>query len=142
MTTPSVNDCYLITLPKITDPRGNLSFIEGSRHIPFEIKRVFYIYDVPTEESRGAHAHRELYQFIICLSGSFDVQTYDGKEHRTVRLKRPWEGLLIPPLIWSAEINFSPGSVCLVMASDYYREPDYIRNIEDYELFISSLEQR
>jgi len=129
----ALTDCKLIDLPKISDPRGNLTFIEGERHLPFDIKRVFYLYDVPTGEDRGAHAHRKLHQFLICLSGSFDVALDDGFKKNTIHLNRPWKGLHIPPMIWASEINFDPGSVCLVMASDYYNESDYIR---DYSEFI------
>jgi hypothetical protein len=132
----SIFDCKIIDLPRITDPRGNLSFIEESRHIPFEIKRVFYLYDVPTEAGRGAHAHRKLHQFLICLSGSFDVQLDDGLNQATVHLNRPWKGLHIPPMIWAAEVNFDPGSLCLVLASDFYNEADYYR---DYEMFLGDV---
>ncbi|NDF13289.1 MAG: WxcM-like domain-containing protein [Proteobacteria bacterium] len=127
-------DCKLIELPKISDPRGNLTFIEGERHLPFDIKRVFYLYDVPTGEDRGAHAHKNLHQFLICLSGSFDVALDDGFKKDTIHLNRPWKGLHIPPMIWASEINFDPGSVCLVMASDYYNESDYIRNYSEFIL--------
>ena len=133
MKKPSINDCKVVSLPKISDPRGNLTFLEGGNHIPFEIKRVFYLYDVPTEESRGAHAHRELHQFLICLSGSFDVALDDGEFQAKIHLNRPWKGLLVPPLIWAAEVNFDPGSVCLVLASEPYCPDDYIR---DYTEFI------
>lgn len=125
-------DCKVIELPKITDPRGNLSFIEGGQHIPFEIKRVFYLYDVPTGESRGAHAHIELEQFLICLAGSFDVSLDDGFKKTSIHLNRPWKGLYIPPMIWASEINFDPSSVCLVMASSCYSETDYIRDYGHY----------
>ena len=128
----SVESCQLLALPKISDPRGNLTFIEGGKHMPFEVKRVFYIYDVPTAESRGAHAHISLSQLLICLSGSFDVALDDGRDKKVVRLNRPWTGLLIPPMIWSAEENFDPGSVCLVLASDLYRADDYIRDYAEY----------
>jgi hypothetical protein len=129
----TIDDCRLVSLPKIRDPRGNLTFIEGNNHIPFEIKRVFYLYDVPTEEGRGAHAHHSLHQFLICLSGSFDVAVDDGEYQAIIHLNRPWKGLHIPPMIWAAEVNFDPGSVCLVLVSDKYDETDYIR---DYERFI------
>jgi hypothetical protein len=128
----SIQNCKLIDLPKITDPRGNLSVIEGGVQIPFDIKRVFYLYDVPTGADRGAHAHKALHQFLICLSGSFDVSLDDGTEKKTVHLNRPWQGLHIPPMIWAAEINFDPGSVCLVMASDRYDETDYYRSYDDF----------
>ncbi len=125
----------LVELPKITDPRGNLTFIEGGQHVPFEIRRVFYLYDVPTGTDRGAHAHRALHQFLVCLSGSFDVAVDDGHEQRLVHLNRPWQGLHVPPMIWASEVNFDPGSVCLVMASDVYDEADYIR---DYDAFLAA----
>ncbi len=132
MRLPSVDDCRVLDLPKITDPRGNLTFLESGRHVPFEIRRVFYLYDVPTGTDRGAHAHHALHQFLVCLSGSFDVALDDGRAQRTVHLNRPWQGLHVPPMIWASEVNFDPGSVCLVMASDVYDEADYIR---DYDAF-------
>ena len=128
----TINDCRVISLPKISDPRGNLSFIEGNEHIPFDIQRVFYLYDVPTGESRGAHAHKELHQFLVCLSGSFDVELDDGELRKKIHLNRPWEGLHIPPMIWAAEINFDPGSICLVLVSDKFYENDYIRVYKEY----------
>ncbi len=131
----SLSECHLISLPKIIDSRGNLTFIENQRHIPFDIKRVFYLYDVPTRESRGAHAHKTLRQFIICLSGSFDVVVDDGKAQAAFHLNCPWEGLYIPPMIWAAEVNFDHGSTCLVLASDFYDESDYYR---DYQTFLES----
>lgn len=127
-----IEECKVIELPKITDPRGNLTFIEGNRHIPFDIKRVFYLYDVPTGEDRGAHAHKSLHQFIVCLSGSFDVTLDDGVNQGIVHLNRPWKGLHVPPMIWASEVNFDPGSVCLVMASDEYDESDYYRNYNEF----------
>lgn len=136
---PSINDCKVVSLPKIVDPRGNLTFIEESRHVPFDIKRVFYLYDVPTEESRGAHAHRKLHQFIICLSGSFDVAIDDGEFQARIHLNRPWKGLHVPPMVWAAEINFDPGTVCLVLASDRYDESDYIREYDDYLAALKAL---
>lgn len=132
---PSVEGCQILKLPKITDPRGNLTFIEGGQHIPFDIRRVFYFYDVPTGSDRGAHAHLALHQFLVCLSGSFDVALDDGRQQRTVHLNRPWLGLHVPPMIWASEVNFDPGSVCLVLASDVYDEADYIR---DYDAFLDA----
>jgi hypothetical protein len=134
-----VRDCRIVEFPKVVDHRGNLTFIEGGRHVPFEVKRVFYIYDVPTGESRGAHAHRSLHQCLICLSGSFDVAIDDGAAKDVVHLNRPWRGLYIPPLIWAREINFDPGTVCLVLTSDFFDESD---NIRDYDLFQSLVKQR
>jgi len=131
----NIEDCRVFDLPKITDPRGNLTFVEGDHHVPFPIKRVFYLYDVPTAASRGAHAHREQHQFLVCLSGSFDVEIDDGQDRRLIHLNRPWKGLHVPPTIWAAEVNFDPGTLCLVLASDTFSEPDYIR---DYDAFIAS----
>jgi len=129
----SIDDCKIIQLPKITDPRGNLTFLENMNQIPFEIKRVFYIYDVPAGESRGSHAHHNLKQFIICLSGSFDVLLDDGKSKKKIHLNKPWQGLFVPSMIWSSEANFDPSSVCLVLVSELYDPESYIR---DYDLFI------
>lgn len=134
----TVDDCRVIELPKMTDPNGNLTFIEGERHIPFPLRRVFYIYDVPTEAGRGAHAHRAQHQFLICLAGSFDVQLDDGHRTRTVHLNRPWKGLHVPPQVWAAEVNFDPGSVCLVLASDRYDEADYIRDYAEFRRLTAS----
>jgi hypothetical protein len=128
MSFATINDCRFVSLPRVPDPRGSLTFIEGTKHVPFEIKRVFYLYDVPTEEGRGAHAHRTLQQFLICLAGSFDVEVDDGEFQARIHLNRPWKGLLIPPMIWAAEVNFDPGTVCLVLASQEYNEADYIRD--------------
>ena len=126
------NACRIIELPKILDPRGNLTFIESERHVPFEIKRVFYLYDVPTGCDRGAHAHKKLHQFLVCLAGSFDVMWDDGTNQDTVHLNRPWKGLHIPPMVWAAEINFDPGSICLVLTSDFFDETDYYRDYEEF----------
>jgi len=128
----SVDQCKIFELPKINDPRGNLTFIESQKHIPFEIKRIFYIYDVPTGQTRGAHAHHTLEQFIICLAGSFDVNVDDGHRKKVIHLNRPWQGVFIPSLIWDFEANFDPGSVCLVAASGMYDEKDYIRNYAEF----------
>jgi dTDP-4-dehydrorhamnose 3,5-epimerase-like enzyme len=134
----SVENCKIIELPKITDPRGNLTFIEGNRHVPFEIKRVFYLYDVPTAADRGAHSHKKLHQFLVCLSGSFDVAIDDGKQKDIIHLNRPWQGLHIPPMVWASEINFDAGTVCMVLTSDIYDESDYIR---DYNRFIAAVNE-
>lgn len=135
----NLSECRILELAKIKHKEGNLTFIEGNRHIPFEIKRVFYIYDVPRGEVRGAHAHRTLQQFIIAANGSFDVILDDGFEKRRFVLNRPNFGLYIPPLIWQDLKEFSPNSVCLVLASDLYKEDDYIR---DYETFKAVLNER
>lgn len=128
----TIDDCRIIDLPKIIDPRGNLSFFENGGDFPFNIKRIFYIYDVPTGVSRGAHAHIELCEFLVCLSGSFDVSLDDGNNKKIIHLNRPWKGLFIPKMIWASEINFDAGTVCLVAASDIYLETDYIRNYDDF----------
>ena len=130
----SLLDCKIVELPKITDPRGNLSFVEGGAHIPFEIKRVYYLYDVPGGADRGSHAHRKLSQFVIAMSGSFDVVLDDGRNKRRFHLNRSHYGLYICPMMWRDLDNFSSGAVCMVMASERYEESDYIRN---YEQFIS-----
>ena len=131
----SVYDCSVITLPKINNIAGNITAINNSENIlPFEIKRVFYIYDIPGGESRGAHAHKKCHQFLIAASGSFEVSLDDGKAKRTISLNRPYFGLHIPPGIWASEQNFSSGSVCVVLTSEGYLESDYIR---DYDEFIN-----
>jgi hypothetical protein len=127
-----LESCCLIDLPRITDPRGNLSFIEAHRHVPFAIKRVYYLYDVPGGESRGGHAHKNLEQFIIAASGSFDVVVRDGHECKEFFLNRSYYGLYVPKMVWREIENFSSGSVCLVLASDYYEESDYYRDFEEF----------
>jgi hypothetical protein len=127
-----ITNCKTIELPKIKDYRGNLTFIEECKHIPFDIKRVYYLYDVPAGESRGGHAHKKLEQLIVAASGSFDIILDDGYERKKYHLNRPYIGLYVPSLIWRELENFSSGSVSLVLASAYYEEDDYIR---DYEIF-------
>ena len=122
----------MIALPKITEPRGNLSFIEGGNQVPFDIKRVYYLYDVPGGAERGGHAHKELHQLIIAMSGSFDVVLDDGKNKKRVHLSRPYIGLHLCPMIWRELDNFSSGSVCLVLASIKYDEDDYYRDHAEF----------
>lgn len=129
-------DCKLIDLPKIVDPRGNLTFIEGNNHIPFEIKRVFYLYDVPGGADRAGHALKNCHQFLIAMSGSFDVILYDGREKERIHLNRSYYGLHIPPMIWREIDNFSSGSVCLALASEQYDANDYYR---DYNAYLRAL---
>lgn len=121
----------IITIPKIEDPRGNLSVIENEV-IPFEIKRVYYLYDVPSAAERGGHSHIDQQEFLIAVSGSFDVILNDGTNENTITLNKPFEGLLIPNGYWRELKNFSSGSVCLVIASDIFKEEDYIRDFEDF----------
>jgi hypothetical protein len=131
----SLSDCKVLLLPKIADPRGNLTFIEGERHVPFPIRRVYYLYDVPGGAERGGHAHKDLHQLIIAMSGSFDVVLDDGAERRRIHLNRSYSGLYVCPMIWRAIDNFSSGSVCMVLASSRYAEDDYFR---DYEQFLNA----
>src|ERR1700704_3491458 len=132
MPNSSVDNCLVVDLPKISDPRGNLTFIEADRHFPFEIKRVYYLYDVPGGADRGGHAHRTLRQLIIAASGSFDVVLDDGRQRTAVHLNRSYSGLYLAPMVWREIENFSGGSVCLVLASAYFDESDYIRDYQAY----------
>ena len=133
---PTVFDCSIITLPKIQNRQGNITPIHNSIEVPFNIQRVFYLYDVPGGESRGAHAHKKCHQFLVAASGSFEILLDDGRVQRLVQLNRPYLGLYIPPLIWASEINFSSGAICLVLASEAYEAEDYIR---EYEAFKSTV---
>jgi len=128
----------LIDLPRIQDPRGNLSFIEGERHVPFEIRRVFYLYDVPGGESRAGHALKTCHQFIIAISGAFDVTVDNGRERSRHHLNRSYFGLYLPPLVWREIDNFSSGSVCLVLASERYDEAGYVRDLDDFRRLATS----
>jgi hypothetical protein len=128
----SIKDCTIIELPKITDPRGNLSVIESGVNIPFDIKRVYYLYDVPGGSSRAGHGHKELQQLIIAMSGSFDVIVDDGYERKKFQLNRSYYGLYIPKMMWREVENFSSGGVCLVLASTLYDASDYYHNYDDF----------
>ena len=134
-----ISACKIIELPKINDSRGNLTYIESGRHIPFEIKRTYYLYDVPGGAARAAHGHKALHQLMVAMSGSFDVTLDDGFDKKVIHLCRSYYGLYIPPMIWRDLDNFSTGSVCMVLASEYYDEEDYIR---DYETFLSEARAR
>ncbi|MFZ1072541.1 MAG: FdtA/QdtA family cupin domain-containing protein [Verrucomicrobiia bacterium] len=134
----TLNDCKLIDLPKIADPRGNLTFIEGNRHVPFQIQRVYYLYDTPGGAERGGHAHKGLHQLIVAMSGSYDVILDDGKQKKRFHLNRSYYGLYVCPMIWRELDNFSSGAVCLVLASNLYDESDYYR---DYRTFIKALKK-
>lgn len=135
----SIDDCIIIDLPRISDPRGNLTFIEGTRHIDFPIARVYYLYDVPGGATRGGHAHKELHQLVIAASGSFDVVLDDGTRRKKVTLNRSYQGLLIRNMIWRELENFSGGGVCLVLASMKFMESDYFRSYDD---FVAAVRQR
>ncbi len=132
----SLADSHKIDFPKIHDPRGNLTFIESHRHIPFEIKRVYYLYDVPAGAERAGHAHKELQQVLIAVAGSFDVLLDDGNEKKRIHLNNPFCGLYIYPLTWRVLENFSSGSVCLSIVSDFYIESDYFR---EYSKFLQAV---
>jgi hypothetical protein len=129
---------HLVELPRVQDPRGNLTFIEGKQQILFEIKRVFYLYDVPGGETRAGHANGRLEQLIIAAPGSFDVIVDDGSEHQRFSLNRSYFGLYVPGMIWRELVNFSSGSVCVVLASDYYDEKDYYRTYDDYKVAVGA----
>lgn len=128
----SLQHVRLIDLPRILDPRGNLTFIESGNHIPFDIRRVYYLYDVPGGAHRGGHGHKALHQLMIAMSGSFDVLLDDGRTKFKYHLNRSYYGLYIPPMMWREIDNFSSGSVCMVMASDHYDESDYYRQYDDF----------
>lgn len=135
----SLSECRVIQLPIMRDMRGNLTFIENSNHIPFDIKRIYYLYDVPGGSSRGSHAHRKLHQFIIAVSGSFDVELDDGEDTMRFHLNRSHFGLYVSPMKWRLIDNFSSGAVCLVLASEVYSEEDYIR---EYDNFLTEAHKR
>ncbi len=132
-------DCRVIQLPKIFNASGNLTFIETGHHVPFEIKRVYYLYDVPGGAVRGGHAHKQLQQLIVAMSGSFDVLLDDGDQHQRFQLNRSYFGLYVCPMIWRELDNFSSGAVCLVLASELYDESDYYRDYTDFQNAIASL---
>lgn len=134
----SIQDCHRIDLPKINDERGNLTFVEGGHHVPFEIRRVFYVYDVPGGSLRAGHALKSCHQFIVAISGSFDVLLDDGVSRQKFHLNRSHYGLYVTPLIWREIDNFSSNSVCLVLASAAYSEGDYYR---DYESFLAAVRE-
>jgi len=132
-----LNDCHILELPKVSDPRGNLTFIEESVHVPFDIKRVYYLYDVPGGAERGAHGHQELRQMIVPLAGSFDIHLDDGIDKEIYHMNTPNKGLFVCPMMWRDITNFSSGAVCLVLASELYSETDYFR---DYEEFLRAIQ--
>ncbi|GDX51526.1 hypothetical protein LBMAG27_05730 [Bacteroidota bacterium] len=131
----SIYDCSVIELPKISNRAGNITPVHSGVNVPFDIKRVFYLYDIPAGESRGAHAHKKCHQFLVAASGSFEVMIEDGVNKKVVQLNRPFYGLHIPPGIWACELNFSSGAICLVLTSEKFDKEDYIR---DYNEFLNS----
>lgn len=134
----SLDQCRIIQLPKILNAAGNLTFVESDRHVPFDIKRVYYLYDVPGGAMRGGHAHRALQQMIIAMSGSFDVLLDDGSQRKRFQLNRSYYGLYVCPMIWRELDNFSSGAVCLVLASELYDESDYFR---EYTAFLNAMRE-
>ncbi|MEI7677368.1 MAG: FdtA/QdtA family cupin domain-containing protein [Bacteroidales bacterium] len=135
-TRKTIFDCSIIELPRIKERCGNITPIHGSKDIPFDIARIFYLYDIPGGEDRGAHAHKACHQFLIAASGSFEIELNDGKNKRTVFLNRPYFGIHIPPGVWAAEKGFSSGSICLVLTSHCYDPDDYIREYDDFLKFV------
>jgi len=132
----TIEDCLFIEFPKFSFRAGNISIYENKNKSPFEVKRVFYLYDIPAGESRGAHAHKECHQLIIAASGSFEVEIDDGEKKRLIALNRPFYGIHVPPGIWAHELNFSSGAICLVLTSHSYDESDYIRDYSSYLKYI------
>ena len=128
----NLDKCQMQDLPRVNDPRGNLTFIEANRHIPFDIRRVYYLYDVPGGSERGGHAHKELHQLIIAMSGSFDIHLDDGCKKKTIHMNRSYHGLYVCPMIWREIDNFSSGAVCMVLASENYDELDYYRDYNEF----------
>ena len=131
----SISDCKIIELQKIQNRAGNITVVQNFENVSFGVKRIFYIYDIPSGENRGAHAHKECHQFLVSTSGSFSVEMTDGTNKKTIILDRPYYGLHIPPGIWAEEKNFSAGAVCLVLASEKYLESDYIREYKNFKTF-------
>ena len=138
LTSRSLRDCRIMELPVVHDRRGNLTFIEQNRHVPFDIQRVYYLYDVPGGAERGGHAHKELQQLIVAMSGSFDVVLSDGQSTKRVHLNRSYHGLYVCPMIWRALDNFSSGSVCMVLASNLFDEDDYYRDYAEFRRALNS----
>jgi dTDP-4-dehydrorhamnose 3,5-epimerase-like enzyme len=128
-----IENCKLVELPVIHDPQGNLTYIEQKRHVPFEISRVYHTYDVPGGARRGGHAHRACEEMLVAMSGSFEVVVDDGSSRDSFRLNRSYVGLYLPPMTWRDLVDFSSGSVCMVLASDYYDEADYIRDYGEFQ---------
>jgi hypothetical protein len=131
----TIDDCSLLTLPRHSERSGSLTSLENSKDIPFDVKRIFYLYDIPGGENRGGHAHKQCHQMLVAASGAFDVKVSDGKNEKIYRLDRPYYGLHVPPGVWAEELNFSSGSICLVLTSHEFNESDYWREYGDYVAF-------
>jgi dTDP-4-dehydrorhamnose 3,5-epimerase-like enzyme len=129
----AISDCRIIGFPRIEDPRGNLTFVEGGNHLDYDIKRVYYLYDVPGGASRGGHAHRQTHELLVAMSGSFAVVLDDGDVTQRFHLNRSWYGLYVPPMTWRSLEDVSSGSVCMVLASERYSEADYFREYADFQ---------
>ena len=129
----SVYDCVMLPLNKIHNRAGNITIVEGNENVPFDVKRIYYLYDIPGGEDRGGHAHKELRQLIVAASGSFNILLDDGQNKKIVTLNRPDYGLLVVPGIWRDLMDFSSGAICMVLASEVYEEEDYIREYQDFE---------
>lgn len=132
---PSVYDCSIIGVPTFEDPAGNISVVENRLNLPFDINRIFYIYDIPGGKDRGAHAHKKCDQFLVAVSGSFEIELDDGQNKRTVNLNRPYFGLYVPAGIWAAQKGFSSGSICLALTSHKFEESEYIRDYAEFKKF-------
>lgn len=132
-----IHNCNVVELSKIHNPAGNITIVQNKKDLPFNVKRVYYLYDVPGGSERGGHAHKELYQLIVAASGSFDVIIDDGKQKKVIQLNRPNFGLMVIPGIWREIVNFSSGAICFVLASEKYSEDDYIREYDTYKLWKS-----
>ena len=127
-----LQSCRVLDLPKVTDERGSLTFLEAGKAVPFEVRGFFYVYGVPAGQTRGGHAHRTLEQLLVCVSGGLDVDLDDGRERRSVRLDRPWQGLYVPPLVWASQRDMEPGTVYLVLTSAPHDEAEYIRDYGEF----------
>lgn len=132
-----ISDCKKLRLKRIDATHGHISVVQAKEIVPFDVNRVFYLYDIEAGESRGAHAHKECHQFLIAVTGAFEVELFDGEHSDRIMLNQPFEGLHIPPGIWASEVNFSGASVCLVLASHVYDEADYLRDIKSFEEYKS-----
>ena len=134
----SISECRIIGFPRIEDPRGNLTFVEGGNHLPYDIRRVYCLYDVPGGASRGGHAHRQTHELLVAMSGSFTVVLDDGTVTQRFTLNRSWYGLYVPPMTWRSLEDFSSGSVCMVLASERFSEADYYRDYGEFQRALSA----